>query len=281
MADVSSSLFPRLGLSLPEALPPPPLPLSIVIPVFNEPDNIGPTLDALQEHVQVDHEIIVVYDYDGDTTLPVLRARANGRPSLRVVKNAVARGPSGALRQGFQMAVGERVLVLMADQCDDFTQIATLIELVPTSADIACPSRYCAGGSQQLTGLKVWAPRTAGLLLKLLSGLDTYDPTNSFKMYSGAMLRQIELTSTVSFSVTLEVVAKAHGLGYRVVELPTTWRDRSHGRTNFQLYRSVVAYLPWFVLAVLGAPYLPLRSSWRRRLFAASSPPRPARSRDD
>lgn len=252
------------------------LPLSIVIPVYNEPDNIGPTLEALPQHVPVAHEIIVVYDYDEDTTLPVLRALQPQMPQLRVVKNDVARGPSGALRQGFRAAAGERVLVLMADQCDDFSQIAELINLVPASADVACPSRYCRGGAQQLSGLKVWAPRTAGFLLKLVSGLPTYDPTNSFKMYSGPMLRGMQLTSVISFSVTLEIVARAHGLRCRIVEIPTVWRDRTHGKTNFNLRRSLVAYTPWFFLAVLGAPFIPLTRAARRRIF--SGPPREERT---
>jgi dolichol-phosphate mannosyltransferase len=246
-----------------------PLPLSVVIPVYNEPDNIGPTLEALTRQIPIPHELIVVYDHDEDTTLPKLRALLNTYPQLRVVKNAVARGPSGALREGFRQAVGDRILVVMADQCDDFSQIAELIDLVPRHAAIACPSRYCVGGAQELSGLKVWAPRTAGLLLKLLSGLETRDPTNSFKMYSGAMLRQIRLTSTVSFSVTLEIVAKAHGLGFPIVEIPTVWRDRSYGKTNFNLYRSLGAYMPWFLLAILGMRFLPLRRSWRCRMFAA------------
>jgi dolichol-phosphate mannosyltransferase len=247
------------------------LPLSVVIPVYNEAGNIGPTLDALERHIQIPHEVIVVYDLDEDTTLPEVRARLAAAPHLRLVKNTVVRGPSGALRQGFREALGERVLVVMADQCDDFTQIPELLDLVPARADIACPSRYCPGGEQQLktTTLKVWAPRTAGYLLHLLTGLDTYDPTNSFKMYSGRMLRDISLTSRVSFSVTLEIVAKAHGLRYRITEIPTVWRDRSVGATNFKIGRSLIAYLPWFFLTILGSRFLPMRAPWRRRLFAA------------
>lgn len=246
------------------------LALSVVIPVYNEPDNIGPTLDALERQLVIPHEIIVVYDEDHDTTLPALRARPN-TGTLRIVKNMVSRGPSGALRQGFREASGARVLVVMADQCDDFTQIPRLIELVPQHADIACPSRYCAGGSQELSGLKVWAPRLAGRLLRLCSGLDTHDPTNSFKMYSGEMLRAIRLRSHISFSVTLEIVARAHGLGYRIVEMPTTWKDRAIGTTNFKLYQSLVAYMPWFVLAILGSRFWPLPKRWRRWMFAGKN----------
>jgi hypothetical protein len=158
----------------------------------------------------------------------------------------------------------------MADLCDDFTQIPHLLRLVPAEADIACPSRYCAGGAQQLApSLKVWAPKFAGRLLKWLTGMPTYDPTNSFKLYSAEVLRNIRLTSTVSFSVTLEIMAKAHCLGYRIVEVPTVWADRQHGKSNFNLRRALIAYFPWFCVAMLRGRLLRVPQSWLRKLFAS------------
>lgn len=236
--------------------------VSIVIPVYNEGQNIEATLRAVTQHIPVQHEIIIAYDFDEDSTLPVLRRLAPEFASLRMVKNAIARGPSGAIRTAFSAARGEKVLVMMADLCDDFEQIPLLLSLVPSQADIACPSRYCPGGAQRLKpGPKVWIPRAAGLLLRLLTGVPTYDPTNSFKLYSAEVLRSMRLTSTLSFSVTLEVVAKAHCLGFRIVEVPTTWLDRQHGVSNFRLAASLLPYLRWFTVALL-----------RNRLFTVPMP---------
>lgn len=255
------------------------LELSIVVPVYNEGENIGPTLRQIAAEVRLPHEVLVVYDHDADTTLPVLESLLPEFPRVRAVKNSVARGPSGALRTGFLEARGPRILVLMADQCDDFTQIAKLAALVPAEADVACPSRYCPGGQQQLKeSFKVWLPRWAGRLMRLFTGIATVDPTNSFKMYDGAMLRDLKLRSTISFSVTLEIVAKAHCLGYKIIELPTVWRDRQHGKTNFKLWRSVAAYSPWFVLASLRGRVVRLPQRWFARRFSKSNqsaPPRP------
>lgn len=248
----------------------PPLPLSVLIPVYNEDENIRLTLEALETHVPKPYELLICYDMDEDTTLAVVRPMLAAHPEWKLVKNSICRGPSGALRSGFAVATGERVLVAMADLCDDFGQIPQLMAMVPAQADVVCPSRYCEGGRQELKeGLKVWAPRTAGKLVRLLSGMDTHDPTNSFKMYSGPMLRSLKLVSTVSFSVTLEIVAKAHCSGYRVTEIPTVWRDRQFGKTNFRIWRSIVTYLPWFFVALMGARWIPLPRAWRRRCFAA------------
>ena len=243
--------------------------LTVVIPVYNEGENIALTLDRLHQSVPVPHEILIVYDFDGDTTLPVVRPMLDQHPNWRLVKNHVARGPSGALRTGFKHARGGRVLVVMADLCDDLSQVGTLLSLVPEVADIACPSRYCRGGRQQLKGnpLKSWAPRTAGRLLWLFAGLPTYDPTNSFKLYSTRLLDDLRLTSTVSFSVTIEIVSKAHCLGYRIVEVPTTWLDRQFGKSNFKVGRSLVAYFPWFCLMTLRSRLIRPPVSWFRTWF--------------
>lgn len=226
--------------------------LSIIIPVYNEPDNIKKTLASLKQYVEVTHEVIIVYDDKGDTTLPVLHRLKKGYQNIQVVKNRIAKGPSGALRTGFFLARGSRILVVMADLSDDMTQIPSLLKIVPRHADIASPSRYTRHGRQLLKNpLKVWLPKTAGFMLKLLSGVSTSDPTNSYKLYSAAMLRQLKLKSTVSFSVTLEIVAKAHVLGFTIVEIPTVWTDRQIGKTNFKIGPSVFAYFPWFCLALL------------------------------
>jgi dolichol-phosphate mannosyltransferase len=242
--------------------------LTVVIPVYNEHENIGLTLDQLDASATVPYELLIVYDFDGDTTLPAVRPLLEQHPNWRLVKNDVARGPSGALRTGFKYASGRRVLVMMADLCDDFTQIKQLLNLVPDVADIACPSRYCEGGHQALDNpVKLWAPRTAGRLLRLFAGLETHDPTNSFKLYSTRLLDDLRLTSTVSFSVTIEIVAKAHCLGYRIVEIPTTWRDRQFGKSTFKVWRSLVAYFPWFCLMMLRGRLVRLPTTWFRAWF--------------
>lgn len=226
--------------------------VSIVIPVFNEPKNISKVLAALKVSVPVSYEILVIYDSDNDTTLPVLTRLKKAYTNLHVLQNTIVKGPSGALRTGFKHAKAPLILVTMADLCDDLTQIKELLSLVPKKAAIASPSRYSKGGQQQLKSpFKVFIPKAAGFLLRLLTGLPTNDPTNSYKLYSSKLLKTLRLQSTESFSVTLEIVAKAHVLGYRIVEIPTVWRDRQHGKTNFNLKRSLFPYSRWFLLALL------------------------------
>ena len=247
--------------------------LSIVIPVYNEPANIPLAVEALAKNVPVPYELIVVYDFDEDTTVPVLRELERHSPQIRGVKNSIARGPSGAIRTGFAHATAPLVLVTMADLCDDVAQVPQMLELARGGADLVTPSRYCEGGQQRLNGsmrLKAMPPRIAGRIMRLVTGLPTYDPTNSYKLYSGPMLRNMRLRSTVSFSVTLEIVAKAHCLGYRIVEIPTTWRDRQHGKTNFKMMRTLIMYLPWLFLTLLRGRFFRLPARLLRRWLAVA-----------
>ena len=226
------------------------LKLSIVIPVYNEHENIEKTIHSIERDIKVPHEIITVYDQENDTTLPVLNHLKEQHANLSIVKNIIKPGPSGAIRTGFKVAQAPLVLVMMADLCDDIAQVQSFMDLIPVDADIVCPSRYCQGGSQEIPeSPKKWLPKLAGLTLHYLAGLP-YDPTNSYKLYSKEVLNELELTSTSSFSVTLEIVVKAHSLGYRLIEVPTTWKARQFGQPKFKLINSIFSYLPWFIFAL-------------------------------
>lgn len=227
--------------------------LSIVIPVYNEAGNIRLTMDAIKKNIHTPHEIIVVYDMNNDTTLPHLRKIMKQNKRVRAIKNIIKKGPSGAIRTGFAKAKTERILVMMADLCDDISKIDKYVKLVPAKTDILCPSRYCKGGGQVVEShYKALFPQTAGFMLKLLTGIKTSDPTNSFKLYSKELLESLNLQSTVSFSLTLEIIAKSHIMRKRISETPTVWHDRQHGKTNFKILPSIATYLPWFSLALLN-----------------------------
>lgn len=235
--------------------------LSIVIPVYNEAENIKLTLEAIKKKIKTGHEILVVYDFPKDTTLPVLKKVKSKYKNLKVIKNTIKKGPSGAIRTGIKKSNYDLVLVTMADLCDDLSQVDRMVKIAKTKADIVCPSRYTRGGKQELRSpLKVGLPKLAGLLIHLLTGINTVDPTNSYKLYTKKILNKMSLKSTISFSVTLEIVAKTHLLGGSIYEISTVWKDRQHGKTHFKLGRSIVAYTPWLILSL-----------FKNRLFDLSS----------
>jgi dolichol-phosphate mannosyltransferase len=232
-------------------LPPPAI--SFLIPVYNERENIEAQLRALKSTTDLGkHEIIVVYDIETDTTLPVLKRLAPNFPELRVIKNAYGRGAREALRTGFDAARGEGVFVMMADLSDDLRLIPRMETLLREGVDIVSPSRYMPGG-RQLGGpwLKRMLSSLAGRSLYRLAGLPTHDPTNNFKLYRASMLRKINIAADGGFDIALEITVKAWRAGYKITELPTTWLDRTAGSSRFRAWSSLPKYLRWYGLAFL------------------------------
>lgn len=224
--------------------------LAIVIPVYNEGENIGRTLDAIAAQVATPHRISLVYDFDEDTTLPVARARRDTGRDIRLIKNPRP-GVASAIKTGLRQAEEEYVLVTMADMSDDYADVDTMCGLLDQGYDLVCGSRYMRGG-RQIGGpwLKKFLSRLAGISLRVLAGAPTSDATNSFKLYRKRMLDGLSLESDGGFEVGMEIAVKAHALGFKVTEVPTCWTDRAAGVSRFRLVRWAPYYLRWYVAAV-------------------------------
>jgi glycosyltransferase involved in cell wall biosynthesis len=224
--------------------------ISIVVPVYNEADNIGPFLRDVEAAVRESHEILIVYDFPEDTTLPAVAALQPPSPNVRLVHNTLGRGVLNALKAGFAASRGDVVVVMMADRSDEPDAVAAMARLVRQGADVVAGSRYVRGG-RQLGGplLKRTLSRLAGVSLHYLAGLPIRDATNNFRAYSRRVIG-IPIEGEASFAVALELTLKAHWRGWRLAEVPTTWRDRTAGASRFRLWAWLPHYLRWYLRAV-------------------------------
>ncbi len=225
--------------------------LTLVIPVYDEAENIVATLREIASLGLPPHEVLVVYDRDEDSTLPVLRANQGEFPAVRAVRNARGRGALNAIRSGFDQAHGDGVIVVMADLADDLRGLLPMVEAFRAGADVVCGSRYMAGGGQNGgPRLKSLLSRAAGVSLHLLTGIPTHDVTNSFKLYRRSFLSDVEIESTGGFEIGMELTVKAYAKGRRVVEVPSVWTDRSSGESRFDMRRWLPRYLGWYLFAL-------------------------------
>jgi glycosyltransferase involved in cell wall biosynthesis len=243
--------------------------LSIVIPVFNEGENVVPTLTGIRQHVTTrPFEVLVVYDFDEDTTVPVLTRLQPGMPELRPYRNRLGRGALNAVKAGLSAAAGPYVLVMMADGSDEADVVDQMVDKAHQGADVVSGSRYMRGGGQ-VGGplLKRILSRVAGLSLHWLGGVPTHDSTTNFRLYSQRLLRAASIESRAGFELGLELTVKAHLLGLRVDEVPTTWRDRTAGESRFRMRQWIPHYLHWYWLGMYGR----VSSRPRRRLQQRST----------
>ncbi len=223
------------------------IPLSIVIPVYNEGENIRACIEGVEKHVKVDHEIIIVYDLDNDNSIPIVKKLQNKYPRIKLLKNKLGRGVLNAIKSGMADASGLGVLVTMADLSDDPKAINAMIKKFNQGYDIVCGSRYMRGG-KKIGGprLKSFLSWLSGITGRTFLGLPTYDMTNSFKLYRKTFLHQITIQSTGGFELGMEIVLKAHFMGKKITEVPTVWYDRSTGKSRFKLLKWLPKYLYWY-----------------------------------
>lgn len=233
--------------------------IDFIIPVYNEGANIANALAEIYATVTRPKRVLIVYDFDGDDTVPVVRELATSYPGLNLVRNTIGRGVINAVRAGVQAAQADVVIVSMADLSDDLGVVDDMVRLIRDDGyDIVCASRYMRGG-RQVGGpvVKRLLSRVAGVSLYWLGGLPTHDATNAFRAYRLSVLHEIPIESSGGFEYSLEITAKAHVAGYRVTEVPATWRDRAAGRSRFRLVKWLPHYLNWYLYALTRGRLMP------------------------
>ena len=227
--------------------------LAIILPVYNEGEAVEPVLRGLAATVRTQHEVVVVYDFDADTTVPVIQRLATEIPGLRGLRNDLGRGVLNAMKAGIAATSAPYVLISMADGSDEPQVVDPMVALAKGGADVVAASRYMRGG-RQIGGplLKRLMSRVAGLTLHWFARVPTHDPTSNFKLYSRRFIDSVTIESTAGFELALELTVKATRAGRRVAEVPTTWRDRTSGQSNFKLRKWLPHYLHWYRVAFLG-----------------------------
>lgn len=238
--------------------------ISIVVPVYQEAANIEAFLRGVERQVREPHEILIVYDFPEDNTLPAIAAMQPSCPAVRLVLNTLGKGVLNALKAGFKASRGDVLVVMMADCSDEPKDVPAMAARIRGGADVVAGSRYARGGRQEGGPLlKRTLSRLAGVSLHHLAGLPIRDATNNFRAYSRRVIEQIPIEGTASFALALELTLKAHWRGWQVAEVPTTWRDRTAGRSRFRLLAWLPHYLHWYLLALRWA-WFPRRQPGHR-----------------
>jgi dolichol-phosphate mannosyltransferase len=222
--------------------------LDIVIPVYNEGRNIVATLAALSRSVTTPARVLICYDHPDDDTLPAIRdnPQAHAGLDLALVRNA-GRGAHGAIMTGFAASTAPFVLMYAADDDYNAPLVERMVALARNGCDIVCASRFMAGGS--MTGcplLKAACVRTANFTLHHLARLPTRDASNGFRMFSRRVIDRIAVESDQGFCYSIELLVKAHRLGWKIGETPVQWFERRHGESRFRVLQWLPAYLRWY-----------------------------------
>jgi len=167
--------------------------LSIIIPVYNEAENIKKAIEKIEKEVKTPHKTLIVYDFSKDTTVPVVQKLQKKFSNLILVKNNIGskKGVINAIKTGFNQVKKGAVVVTMADLSDDPKTIDKMFNKLTKGYDIVCGSRYAKGGE------KIGGPIIKSLPFPLVRAINTgnfgYYPQkmlpNAFKMYNKKVTR--------------------------------------------------------------------------------------------
>ena len=224
--------------------------LDILIPVFNEDETIVKTIENIFSSVKYDYKIIICYDYDEDPSLKIIKESFPHNSKIVFVKN-FSKGFNNALISGFKSSTAKAVLVFMADDHTNHNIINLCYEKFAEGYQVVCPSRFIKGG--KMTG----NPFLKGVITKLVSfflfnftSFPIKDSTNSFRLFSKELINKVKIESNKGFTLSLELTAKAHRLGYNITEIPTIWVERDKGKSRFKLFSFILPYTKWLYYIV-------------------------------
>jgi glycosyltransferase involved in cell wall biosynthesis len=208
--------------------------LSVVIPVFNEQENVKPVYAQLKEVLEElgrSYEIIFVDDGSWDNTFFLLRGLHQGDPHVKVVKLRRNFGQTPAMSAGFDMARGDVVITMDGDLQNDPSDIPHLLKKMAQGYDVVSGWRAHRKDSF-LT--RILPSKMANWLIGIITGVRIHDYGCTLKAYSSKVLKNIHLYSEMHRFVPAMATIAGAGIG----ELAVSHHPRIYGRSKYGISRT-------------------------------------------
>jgi dolichol-phosphate mannosyltransferase len=243
------------------------LPYLVIIPTYNEKDNIVPIINAVLK-LGIEYHVLVVDDGSPDGTGELVRAMQEtfvDRVFLEVRHGKLGLGT--AYIHGFKWALQRNydyICEMDADFSHNPNDVPRLIAACNAGADVAVGSRYVKGGD-----IKNWSidrhiySRGGSIYTRALTWMPIKDPTAGFVCYARAVLQAINFNAIrfVGYAFQIEMKFAAWKLGFRIVEVPITFVDRKFG--NSKMHGGIIKE---GVMGVLKMQWSALFNNYKRKI---------------
>ncbi len=247
----------------------------VIIPTYDEKDNVGPISSAIFA-VRPDVNVLFVDANSPDGTGPLLDALVAADPRVFVIHQAGKMGLGKAYIDGFKWALAhgyEHIFEMDADFSHQPSEITNFLKTAE-SADLVLGSRYINGIRITNWPLnRLLLSMSGALYVRIITGMPFTDPTGGFKCFHRRVLEAIDLDSIRSngYSFQIEMTHTAWTKGFRIAEIPITFEDRRAGysKMNSRIVREAL-WMVWRLFLRNG-----LRRFPRRRTPPGSGVPLP------
>ena len=215
--------------------------IAIVIPTYNEKDTLPGLTEKLFDLVRPlveELHVVIVDDSSPDGTADIARNLSQKFQKISVIQRPTKMGLGGAYKDGFnhvlQKLDSNLIVQMDADHSHDPAEIAGMIKKI-SDYDFVIASRHVMGSS--IIG---WGSRRqmihsmAGAIAKISANIDIKDSTSGFRMFKKDTLKQIEFDKIESdgFAFQIEVLYQLKKKGFRGLEVPTTFVNRTEGKSK-------------------------------------------------
>jgi len=229
--------------------------ISIVIPVYNEEENLLPLYEELYDiinHTNEEYEIIFVDDGSTDDSYKILKKLSESNSKIRVIKLRRNYGQTAALQAGFSYARGEIIISMDSDLQNDPKDIPNLLEKIKTDWDVVCGWRK----KRHDTFTKRIISKFSNWLVRKMTGLKIHDMGCTLRAYKKATVQNIELYGELHRYILVLISWR----GFKITEIQVNHRKREHGRTKYGLSRIITGFLDLllmkFLLSYFSRPML-------------------------
>jgi dolichol-phosphate mannosyltransferase len=209
--------------------------LAIVVPTFNEKDNVVELVTRLERVLDgIQWEVIFVDDDSPDCTSDLVRYLAQSKSHVRCVQRIGRRGLSRAVVEGILATASPYIAVMDGDLQHDETELPQMLAKIRTSSlDIVVGSRYCAGGSiGQWDTSRAMMSRLATKLSRFIVTAELSDPMSGFFVIRReAFYSVVRRLSGEGYKILLDLFASSQR-PLRFAEVPYTFRTRAAGESK-------------------------------------------------
>ena len=224
---------------------------TVLVPTYNERDNVEAMMHALARILREGDRVLVLDDASPDGTGEIADRLAADLPFVDVLHRERKDGLGPAYIAGFRQALRDGAELILEMDCDfshDPADVPRLIAAAEEGADLVLGSRYVRGGRVGNWGvLRRAISRGGARYTELFLRMGVADPTAGFKCFRRHVLERLDLDTITAkgYAFQIETTYRAKRAGFRVVELPITFADRTAGRSKMS--KAIVLEAVWRV----------------------------------